>query len=176
MSDYVSLTCPSCGGKLQVSTTIDRFACAYCGNEHIVKRGDGIIFLQPVVEGLQKVQSGVDKTASELAIKRLMEEIVALKAEREEEVNTFKGNKYGMVFVTIFMCASFTFFCFLFFLDSQPIVPTIFLAFSIVVVLNILMYVNKKKKEEEKRWMKFDVLISLKKKELLYHQDIVSKY
>ena len=46
MGDYVSLTCPSCGGKLHVSTAIDRFACAYCGNEHIVKRGDGIILLQ----------------------------------------------------------------------------------------------------------------------------------
>lgn len=176
MSDYVSLTCPSCGGKLQVSTTIDRFACAYCGNEHIVKRGEGIIFLQPVVEGLQKVQSGVDKTASELAIKRLLEEIVALKAERDGEVNSFYGNKYGMGCVIIFWFAMLTFFCFLFFSNSQPIVPIILLASSIVVVFIVFTYLNKKKKEEEKRWKKFDVLISSKKEELLYHKDIVSRY
>jgi hypothetical protein len=76
--DFVTLSCPSCGGKLQITADIERFACAFCGNEHIVKRGGGIITLSPVVEGLKNVQTGVDKTASELAIQRLTREIAEL--------------------------------------------------------------------------------------------------
>jgi ribosomal protein S27AE len=76
MADHITLTCPSCGGKLQITNDIERFACGHCGNEHIVRRGSGIILLAPVVEGLQRVQTGVDKTASELAIKRLKDEIL----------------------------------------------------------------------------------------------------
>ena len=83
MTDFVSLTCPSCGGRLKITNDIERFACAYCGSEHIVKRGEGVISLSPVVEGLDKIRSGVDKTASELAIVRLQREI----AELEPRVN-----------------------------------------------------------------------------------------
>ncbi len=83
------------GENFKYLLLLTEFACAHCGNEHIVKRGDGIIFLQPVVEGLQRVQSGVDKTASELAIKRLMEEIVAIKAKRDEKVGGWYGSNYG---------------------------------------------------------------------------------
>jgi len=81
MADFVSLTCPSCGGKLQITNDLDRFACAFCGTEHVVRRSGGIVALAPVVEGLKKVQVGVDKTASELAIVRLRKEIDELNQE-----------------------------------------------------------------------------------------------
>ena len=54
--DIVTLSCPSCGGKLQITADIERFACGHCSNEHIVKRAGGIIALAPVVEGLKNVQ------------------------------------------------------------------------------------------------------------------------
>lgn len=73
MSDYINLTCPSCGGKLQITNDVDRFACGYCGHELIVKRGGGIISLSPMVEELKEVKTGVDKTASELTIVRISE-------------------------------------------------------------------------------------------------------
>jgi len=82
MSELVTLSCPSCGAKLQIGTDIDRFACAYCGNEHIVRRSGGVVSLAPVVESLQKVRQGVDKTASELAIQRLREELDVLRREK----------------------------------------------------------------------------------------------
>jgi len=157
-----------------VSTSIDRFACAYCGSEHIVRRGDGIIFLQPVVEELKKVQSGVDKTASELAIKRLLNELTALQDKRNEEVGGWYGSNYSWGGLFIFMPAIATFFCFL--TNLQSITPIILLISTIVVAFIVLMYLNKKKKEEEIRWKKYDRLISAKRKELLYHQDIVSRY
>ena len=75
MPELVTLTCPSCGAKLEIGEDIERFACSHCGNEHIVKRSGGTVSLMPVLEQIKKVRAGVDKTASELAIKRLKEEI-----------------------------------------------------------------------------------------------------
>lgn len=78
MADFVTLTCPSCGGKLTITNDIERFACAHCGNEHVVNRSGYVVSLAPVVDELKKVQAGVDKTASELAIQRLTQEIEEL--------------------------------------------------------------------------------------------------
>lgn len=79
MPDFFTLTCPSCGGRLQIGNDVERFACGYCGGEHVVKRGGGIVSLAPVIDEIKKVQTGVDKTASELAIARLTPEIEKIK-------------------------------------------------------------------------------------------------
>lgn len=81
MADFVSLTCPSCKGKLQIGKDLERFACGYCGTEFVVNRGGGIVSLSPVVEGLKRVERGVDRTASELAIARLRKDIDDLARE-----------------------------------------------------------------------------------------------
>jgi hypothetical protein len=60
---------------------MDRFACAHCGNEHIVRRQGGVVALEAVAAGLKQIQSGTDRTASELAIARLTAEI--------DEIRTF---------------------------------------------------------------------------------------
>jgi DNA-directed RNA polymerase subunit M/transcription elongation factor TFIIS len=44
MPDFITLSCPSCGNKLQITDDIDRFACAACGNEYIVNRSGGDVF------------------------------------------------------------------------------------------------------------------------------------
>lgn len=75
MNDFITLTCPSCGGKLEITEDVQQFACAHCGIEHQVNRSTSIVSISPIVEGIKSVQIGVDKTASELAIKRLKEEI-----------------------------------------------------------------------------------------------------
>jgi DNA-directed RNA polymerase subunit RPC12/RpoP len=75
MADFVTLTCPTCGAKLEVTADIDRFACANCGNEHLIKRAGGIIALTPLVESLRGVEKARDRHTSELAITRLQGEI-----------------------------------------------------------------------------------------------------
>lgn len=75
MAEFLTLTCPSCGGKLSVSNSVNQFVCAHCGNEHIVKREGGTVWLDPLVKGIEDIRIGTNKTASELAIKRLQEEI-----------------------------------------------------------------------------------------------------
>jgi DNA-directed RNA polymerase subunit RPC12/RpoP len=82
MADFITLSCPSCGAKLEVTPDIDRFACAHCGQEHIVKRSGGIVSLSPVVDAIKRVQTGVDKTAAELGIVRLQKEIHELSTNK----------------------------------------------------------------------------------------------
>jgi len=82
MPDFVTLSCPSCGGKLQITADIERFACAYCGNEHVVRRGGGIVSLIPIADDIKGIKTGVDKTAAELAIVRLEKEINELNLNR----------------------------------------------------------------------------------------------
>jgi len=81
VAEIIKLTCPTCGGKLEITGDIERFACSYCGNEHVVIRRGGIVSLKPVVEALGKVEVGTDRTASELAMARLEKEIYFLRQE-----------------------------------------------------------------------------------------------
>jgi len=82
VTDFVALSCPSCGGKLEITNDVERFACAHCGREHIVKRSGGIVSLSPVVDAIREVGIGVEKTAAELAIVRLKTEIPELQRQK----------------------------------------------------------------------------------------------
>jgi DNA-directed RNA polymerase subunit RPC12/RpoP len=106
MSDFVTLTCPSCGGKLQITKDIDRFACGHCGSEHVVKRAGGIVALAPVVEGLAKVQAGTDKTAAELAIVRLTQEIAALEIKKQKLVSRIAEQSTSIFLFSLVLAAS----------------------------------------------------------------------
>jgi hypothetical protein len=92
MIEFVTLSCPTCGAKLEVSKEINRFACGHCGNEHIVIRSGGMVSLNPVGEDLKQIQKGTDQTAAELAIRRLTNEISSLKKELSDFI--YKG--YGV--------------------------------------------------------------------------------
>jgi hypothetical protein len=67
MTDFVTLGCPSCGGRLQITSDLDRFACAYCGTEHLVRRGQGVVSLEPVVEHLANIQAGIENVNQGIA-------------------------------------------------------------------------------------------------------------
>jgi len=41
MANFISLVCPSCGGKLKVSPGTISLTCQHCGNEHMVKQDAG---------------------------------------------------------------------------------------------------------------------------------------
>lgn len=82
--DIIQLTCPNCGGKLQVTQDLERFACAYCGSEHHVKRSGGVASLAPAMDSLAKIKARVEKTESELALQRLREETAEIKAKLDD--------------------------------------------------------------------------------------------
>ncbi len=101
MSDFISLSCPTCGAKLQLTEDIEQFTCRSCGNEHIIRRGGGIVSVAPVVEGLKEVKTGVDKTAAELSITRLKEEINKLYQERDRVQKNLNSHKTGLILCAV---------------------------------------------------------------------------
>jgi hypothetical protein len=88
----IRLSCPRCGAGLEITTDIDRFICLHCGTQQLVKRGGGIISLHPLVEGIARVQQGTDRTAAELVIRRLIEEIAVAKAEEAAAIEVASQN------------------------------------------------------------------------------------
>jgi hypothetical protein len=87
MADFITLSCPTCGGKLHITPDVDRFACVHCGNEHLVKRTGGVVALQPLAESLSSLKDATDRTASEMALRRLSDELAGLKAARTQGEN-----------------------------------------------------------------------------------------
>ena len=59
-SDFITLSCPSCGGKLTITSDIERFACQFCGHEHIVRRSGGLVSLEPVVQVMKSIDSNIN--------------------------------------------------------------------------------------------------------------------
>jgi hypothetical protein len=89
MVHIVTLACRACGSSLHVSGEIEQFACGYCGTEFVVRREGGVVSLAPLLGGLQRIQAGVDKTASELAIQRLTARIADLQRGIAESIEWF---------------------------------------------------------------------------------------
>src|SRR5262245_13677072 len=83
MPDFITLTCPTCGAKLKLTAQVDLLACASFGNEHMVHRGGGAIYLAPMAQDVKQIRLGVDKTAAELALVRLPKEIGELEVMLE---------------------------------------------------------------------------------------------
>lgn len=71
----LTLKCSNCGSNLEITSEMSTFACGYCGASQMVQRQGGTVSLKLLSESISKVQIGTDKTAAELAIKRLKEEI-----------------------------------------------------------------------------------------------------
>jgi predicted RNA-binding Zn-ribbon protein involved in translation (DUF1610 family) len=43
INDFITLTCPSCGGQLQIGANTSLLTCQFCGEEHLVRReGDAV--------------------------------------------------------------------------------------------------------------------------------------
>lgn len=167
MPELVTLTCPSCGAKLEIGEDIERFACRHCGNEHIVKRSGGTVSLMPVLEQIKKVRTGVDKTASELAIKRLKEEIREIQSKMpavEEGCFTKVMNWFMGLFVLATLGAILTG-------EWGDIIG----ASALLVVSIAIGYFIRKKEDAsmaEKRKPYIDA-IAQRKKELEKHENIV---
>jgi predicted RNA-binding Zn-ribbon protein involved in translation (DUF1610 family) len=75
MPEFIALTCLKCGGKLQIRDDKSEFTCPYCGTLHIYNPDQGMFFMSQIEKSLKNVEKGVDKTASELAIRRLKDDL-----------------------------------------------------------------------------------------------------
>lgn len=89
----VTLKCSSCGANLEITPEMEVFACGHCGTQQVVKRAGGTVSLKVLSDAIGKVQAGTDKTAAELAIKRLKEELVTLNHSYRARVFQVKNEK-----------------------------------------------------------------------------------
>ncbi|HEY3443630.1 MAG TPA: hypothetical protein VGK29_22925 [Paludibaculum sp.] len=90
-TNFISLNCQNCGGKLDIYPDMVRFFCGYCGTGMIVQRRGGTIALNAITSAIGKVQAGTDKTAAELALARYETEMRAL----TETASTLSGEPYA---------------------------------------------------------------------------------
>ena len=181
MTDHISLTCPSCGGKLQISNDIDRFACSYCGNEQIVRRSGGIVSLKPVIEALDGVKVGVDRTASELAIMRLEREILELERQRRGMLaKPLIGGSFILwsgTFILLGLVTILFGFMFLFFQKDLTGLCLGSFLFGIGVVIVLLKYliIRQEKLDNKQRLVLNEQMLREKRASLYNHQNIVSQ-
>jgi hypothetical protein len=70
-----TLNCKNCSAPLQVKDDVEFFLCAQCGTQHVLERSGGTISYKAITESISKVQAGTDRTAAELEIRRLKEDL-----------------------------------------------------------------------------------------------------
>ena len=104
----ITLKCPSCGANLAITPEMDTFACGYCGVQQMVQRSGGTVSLKLIEEAIARVQLGTDRTAAELAIRRLREDLAGAEAERERLNLAIAGGEtitgyLGMTFVALLL-------------------------------------------------------------------------
>jgi ribosomal protein S27AE len=103
---FIKLSCPNCGGDLEIYDDVDRFACGNCGAATEVQRRGGTVVLRAVTAAIGKVQSGTEPTVADLALGRLKAETATLSRQREavlrERINRKKwGYGIGVAFLLI---------------------------------------------------------------------------
>lgn len=74
----INLKCSGCGAPLEISPNMEDFSCGYCGAAQRVVRRGGTVSLSLIGDAIARVQAGTDKTAAELAIRRLRDTLEAL--------------------------------------------------------------------------------------------------
>jgi len=181
MADLITLSCPSCGARLEVTPDIDRFACAHCGQEHIVKRSGGIVSLSPVVDAIKNVQTGVDKTAAELGIVRIQKEIDELTTNKNILIKGYPQPYFGgFSTISMILGALFLFLALIVFLfqDINSATTSLIIGLVLLGIGSIRLFTLKGSKEIWERdtgakIKSMEVIIAAKQSELDSLRNIV---
>jgi uncharacterized protein (DUF983 family) len=181
MSDFITLSCPSCGAKLEITQDVNRFACYHCGREHIVRRSGGIVSLAPVVDAINQVKSGVDRTAAELAIIRLQKEIKGLENQKVNLSNSSPAPSNGGILVACFL-GLVVVSCGLIFSSTDSTARGVFLVIAVIGFTIIGIIFTQKNPKRKEIWQRttgktltsLTYQINQKKLELRHFRDMVS--
>jgi hypothetical protein len=94
MADLITLTCPTCGGNLQVTNDVDRFVCAHCGNAHVIDPG---VRVESLAGELDQMRLTMDIRQAEDSLAVLRKRKLAL----EESVSQQRDNRRFWRFLSI---------------------------------------------------------------------------
>ena len=71
----IAALCAGCGARLFITPDLNQITCVYCGVIQVVRRNQGVIGLKCIEGAISRVQSGTDRTAVELAIRRIKDDL-----------------------------------------------------------------------------------------------------
>jgi predicted RNA-binding Zn-ribbon protein involved in translation (DUF1610 family) len=117
----ICLSCGNCGAGLQIPGNLTEFACGSCGVQQSVRREGGAVFLTGTGDAIDRIQESVEKTAAELAYRRLSEEYQEA-ASRLSAIRAKARSKCDFpIAMTMVFCGPFALFGIfaLFFKDSK---------------------------------------------------------
>lgn len=187
-SNFITLACPNCGGKLTITADLERFACQFCGSEHIVRRTGSTVSLEPVMKmmhtindnitnmssGLDLVKSISEKQAAEMAIKRLNKEIEDL---QKQSANLETGSSTTWMIFGISAVVTFLSIIVLAMAGDEGIVKLIFIPgvvigglMTIIGLISVIAVSSSRKKREHQ----IHDLMTQKIQELNRNQQIVN--
>jgi ribosomal protein S27AE len=156
---FTSLTCPNCGGKLEVFDDMERFACGYCGREIAVEWRGGTVALKDLSEFIQHLQTGAERTAAELALVRLRQELSDLndrvsglqaKAARLPAAQPPSEEPQGWPWITSTILLVFAATAFFFSLASFGVANTFLGILAVTFLANALNAVGKRGQRKQR--------------------------
>lgn len=105
----VNLRCTGCGAPLDITPDLDVFSCSYCGAQQAVHRSGGTVSLKPLEAAISRVQQGTDRTAAELAIRRLREDLTTLEAKEQQNRASMdiEDRRLGRLWLTLVIATGF---------------------------------------------------------------------
>lgn len=161
----ILLKCATCGGPLQITDDIDRFTCRHCKSDQIVIRQGGVVIRSEVVD---KIRQGVDRTASELAIRRIEGELSGYELELSGLRNdrSCLAELLALLFFILVIIFAFS--------SGEPY--SLFLILAAVLALGVAVVINTKhNKLVEAKRDSINSIISKKKRELQKHLELVER-
>lgn len=181
MVDIISVACPSCGARVKRTDDFERVQCEYCGNELFVDWSNGNISLVKFERSLRDMKSGVDKTASELAIVRLEKEIKQLSKEidnidpeyKEEPVKFIESASFQLLAMFLVLQLAIN-------ISDDTGFGTIFGCSSIIILAIVVAYIINRGKHynyrnNSKHYRELKEKLDQKKQALNRHRDIVAE-
>ncbi|MFA5612604.1 MAG: hypothetical protein WDA04_07070 [Anaerolineaceae bacterium] len=81
MKEIIKINCPSCGSMAPHDQRDRDFVCEFCGTHFRIKQTGNDLQIVPFIESIQELKTGMDRTGSEMTIKRLKEEIAELNGQ-----------------------------------------------------------------------------------------------
>lgn len=92
MGEFIALTCPSCGGQLQIQNNLQKCFCAHCGTELLLKQDDHGMLIPIQARDLQASAKLKEIQFSVTATELLKSQIVVLEEQFNQIRNNFMAN------------------------------------------------------------------------------------
>jgi hypothetical protein len=93
MSKTITLQCPNCGARLEITPDMEIFACGHCGTQQMVRRAGNTVSLKLIGEAVAGVKVNTDRMAAEMAVRRLRDDVEAIEKQRQELRQRYSTDK-----------------------------------------------------------------------------------